>query len=481
MSVPVSPLPGASQYSRLSATPGGANNIVGFQRQPQPSLTTVRPGDIPELSRYFDPKTLPGALPKNPVPVLPLPSFDKPSESPAQPSSTQRSKDFSDVRYRLSFDYNETQWWNGVTKTVTNVSEHWGPVGGLAFGNSYRGYIESIDVLSAGLYPWDEPGEVKFRWLIADWEPNKIFNIHNVKLEKIYPNGFVEPDTFEPSESPPKSVPDAPPNLPPPITPDQYPEHEIVPFRRVKPAPNPTPPPETKPEPPEDDPIPVVIPSSVPPLVPEHSPNPSPAPSPEPDPSPAPSPEPSPSPTPSPEPDPSPTPSPEPDPSPNPSPEPSPSPTPSPSPEPSPSPDTQSSGGNKPPNIPSFPPIAPASPQPKKESHNPCENSDSCSISTNKTTKDNNQKLSELNALLQGIDLALLKSMDAKLNVINTKLGPQISGGGISGLLTKFWSRFLKFTKWLQLDRILIVLTWMNTLHNAAALSSNLSHTLFNH
>ena len=51
--------------------------------------------------------------------------------------------------------------------------------------------------------------------------------------------------------------------------------------------------------------------------------------------------------------------------------------------------------------------------------------------------------------------------MDAKLNTINTKLGPQIPGGGIGGLLTKFWGRFLKFTKWLQVDRILIVLTWI--------------------
>lgn len=243
MSVPISPNP--SGYSRLSAAPGSANNVVSFQRQPQPSLTTVRPGDIPELSRYFDPKTLPGAIPKNPVPVAPFPFFNTPSKK--QPAtklnSGDRPQDFSQFHYRLSFDYNERQWWNGEIKTVTNVSEHWGPVGGLVFGNSYRGYIESIDVLSAGFYPGSgQPGNVEFRWLIADWEPNEIFNIHNVKLEKIYPNGYVEPDNFQPSKFPPNTIPDAPPKLPPPVTPDQYPDHGTVPFRRKQPAPFPAPP-----------------------------------------------------------------------------------------------------------------------------------------------------------------------------------------------------------------------------------------------
>ncbi|MBW4572645.1 MAG: hypothetical protein KME31_33120 [Tolypothrix carrinoi HA7290-LM1] len=66
--------------------------------------------------------------------------------------------------------------------------------------------------------------------------------------------------------------------------------------------------------------------------------------------------------------------------------------------------------------------------------------------------------------LLQGLDLALLK-------VIDNKLGPQLRGG-ISGKLNRF-------TKWLQLDRVLNILTWINTLHNAYMLSSSLGDTLF--
>jgi len=66
--------------------------------------------------------------------------------------------------------------------------------------------------------------------------------------------------------------------------------------------------------------------------------------------------------------------------------------------------------------------------------------------------------------LLNGLDLGLLK-------VIDNKLGKQVPGG-ISGKLNRF-------TKWLQLDRVLNVLTWINTLHNAYMLSSSLGDTLF--
>ncbi|MEH2401528.1 hypothetical protein, partial [Nostoc sp.] len=54
---------------------------------------------------------------------------------------------------------------------------------------------------------------------------------------------------------------------------------------------------------------------------------------------------------------------------------------------------------------------------------------------------------------------------------VSTKLGAQVSGG-ISGKLTRV-------TQWLQVDRILNVLIWANTLHNAYMLSSSLGQTLF--
>ncbi|MGD1910789.1 MAG: hypothetical protein ACFB2X_08010 [Rivularia sp. (in: cyanobacteria)] len=69
--------------------------------------------------------------------------------------------------------------------------------------------------------------------------------------------------------------------------------------------------------------------------------------------------------------------------------------------------------------------------------------------------------------------------MNKKLDLINTKLGPQLPNGGISTFLKAFKAKFDKFAKWIQLDRILLVLTWVNTLHNAYMLSNSLSDTLF--
>lgn len=65
---------------------------------------------------------------------------------------------------------------------------------------------------------------------------------------------------------------------------------------------------------------------------------------------------------------------------------------------------------------------------------------------------------------MQGVDLALL-------GVINTKLGPQIPGGGIAGKLINGF-------KWLQLDRALNVLTFAATVQNHLMLSREIGTTL---
>lgn len=71
--------------------------------------------------------------------------------------------------------------------------------------------------------------------------------------------------------------------------------------------------------------------------------------------------------------------------------------------------------------------------------------------------------LGAINAGLNTADLALL-------GVINSKLGDQLPGG-ISGKLTRF-------TRWLQLDRALNMLTFAATIHNAAMLSNDIGQTL---
>lgn len=64
-------------------------------------------------------------------------------------------------------------------------------------------------------------------------------------------------------------------------------------------------------------------------------------------------------------------------------------------------------------------------------------------------------------------------------DVMNQKLGPQIPGGGISGLLQKMSDLGKRTWNFLQVDRVLNVLTWIGVLHNAYMLSSSLSQTLF--
>lgn len=64
------------------------------------------------------------------------------------------------------------------------------------------------------------------------------------------------------------------------------------------------------------------------------------------------------------------------------------------------------------------------------------------------------------------------------LNTINNKLGAPVPGG-IGGLLQKFSNSFEKFAEWAHLDRILNVLTFTATVHNAYMLSNALTQTFF--
>lgn len=84
--------------------------------------------------------------------------------------------------------------------------------------------------------------------------------------------------------------------------------------------------------------------------------------------------------------------------------------------------------------------------------------------------KNKNDLLDKFNAGANSAELVLL-------NTINTKLGPQLPGG-VSTFLVDFFTKFNKVAKWLHLDRVLNVLIWWQTLHNAYMLSANLGQTL---
>jgi uncharacterized protein YoxC len=85
----------------------------------------------------------------------------------------------------------------------------------------------------------------------------------------------------------------------------------------------------------------------------------------------------------------------------------------------------------------------------------------------------------QLDALYKGLDLSLLGTINSKLDGVHSKLGSQIPNGGVGGLLQKIGSRVSKTWDFLQIDRVLNVLTYVNTLHNAYMLSSGLMQTLF--
>lgn len=69
------------------------------------------------------------------------------------------------------------------------------------------------------------------------------------------------------------------------------------------------------------------------------------------------------------------------------------------------------------------------------------------------------------------VQLAIQAYQTDMLTKVDNKLGPQVNGG-LSGYLKKFW-------KWFHIDRIMNLLTFWTTIHNAMMLSNNLGQTLF--
>lgn len=114
------------------------------------------------------------------------------------------------------------------------------------------------------------------------------------------------------------------------------------------------------------------------------------------------------------------------------------------------------------PNIPSIPAIKKVTGEAVCEAGNGCMKNNFDDIKNN-SNNNKNDILGALNAGLQIPELALLKTID-------NKLGAQVDGG-ISGKLGKF-------TRWLQLDRVLNLMIFGATIHNAVMLSNDIGQTL---
>jgi hypothetical protein len=81
-------------------------------------------------------------------------------------------------------------------------------------------------------------------------------------------------------------------------------------------------------------------------------------------------------------------------------------------------------------------------------------------------------KVDQTNGILNTIQTVQLAAMQAQLSQINSKLGDALPNGGISGFLKRFWDMF-------HIQRILSLLTFITTVHNAYMLSNALTQTLF--
>ncbi len=83
----------------------------------------------------------------------------------------------------------------------------------------------------------------------------------------------------------------------------------------------------------------------------------------------------------------------------------------------------------------------------------------------------NSRLWNRINTGLNGLNLGASGAQLSYLNTINTKLGPQVPGG-LSGTFGRLWQT-------LQVDRVLNMLTYITTMHNAMMLSNNIGQTLF--
>jgi hypothetical protein len=108
---------------------------------------------------------------------------------------------------------------------------------------------------------------------------------------------------------------------------------------------------------------------------------------------------------------------------------------------------------------------------------------------SNDINQRNSNTLDKIDAAMQGLDLAGVAELNKKVDKIDTKLGPQIPNGGISGKLGEIFNKFtevldqakdLANKTWeaLGLDRVVAVLNLVFSLHNAAMLSRELGETL---
>jgi hypothetical protein len=97
------------------------------------------------------------------------------------------------------------------------------------------------------------------------------------------------------------------------------------------------------------------------------------------------------------------------------------------------------------------------------------------------SSRRNEQRLDEINAGLNALDLAGIARLNGQMDDALRRLGPQAPGGlsgRITGLFDHISERFNKLWKQLGIDRLINILTLAAAIHNAAMLSRELGETL---
>lgn len=129
-----------------------------------------------------------------------------------------------------------------------------------------------------------------------------------------------------------------------------------------------------------------------------------------------------------------------------------------------------------------YPGNEPISEPPTAPSQSPCRGN-GCGGANLRQSQQNSELIRAMQAQIFGLQSQLTlagigadavgnAAIMAKLNALDAKLGPQIPNGGIANFIKKTWD-------FLQVDRILSVLTFIGVLHNAYFLSNSLAQTLF--
>ena len=120
---------------------------------------------------------------------------------------------------------------------------------------------------------------------------------------------------------------------------------------------------------------------------------------------------------------------------------------------------------------------------------NPCQ-SDNCAVDLQNRAQANRDGIAananaidQINAMMSAGDIINnqrnFNRMEDQLDEVLNRLGPKLPNGGVSGKLKKMAEFAEKTWDFLQIDRVLSLMTYATALHNAYFLSSNIVQTLF--